>query len=125
MTNQPQGPYQDAYQAPYPSADPNQPPVYYAPVYPEPKGKSVASMVLGIVSLVCGFVFILPIIGVILGAIGMRSEPTDRGIAIAGLVMNLICLAGWIIIGLIIILGLIGFWAASSSSTGALLSTLF
>jgi uncharacterized SAM-binding protein YcdF (DUF218 family) len=45
--------------------------------------------------------------------------------AIAGLVMNLICLAGWIIIGLIIILGLIGFWAASSSSTGALLSTLF
>jgi hypothetical protein len=100
---------QDQYQTPQPG--------YYVPVYPEPKGKSVASLVIGIVSLVFGFTFILPIIGVILGALGISREPAGRGMAIAGLVLNLISLAGWIVLA--IIFGL--FFVALFASTGGLL----
>ncbi|MGO2633817.1 MAG: DUF4190 domain-containing protein [Galactobacter sp.] len=104
MSYPPQDPYQDPYQQQG----------YYAPAYPEPKGKSVASLVIGIVSLAFGFTFILPIIGVVLGAIGMSREPAGRGMAIAGLIINLICLAGWIII--FIILALLGVFIFASTA---------
>lgn len=57
-------------------------------------GRSVASMILGIISVVGGFTFLLPpIVGVVLGHIGLRREPHGRGMAIAGLVMNYVSLA--------------------------------
>ncbi|WP_291279146.1 DUF4190 domain-containing protein [Galactobacter sp.] len=98
----------------YPPQDPYQQQDYYQPAYPQPRGKSIASLVLGLVSLVFGFTFVLPIIGVILGAIGMAKEPAGCGMAIAGVILNLICLAGWI--ALIIILALLGItiWASTA-----------
>jgi hypothetical protein len=105
MTYQPpEGTRQDQY------------PAYAAPYDPrtQPKGKSVASLVIGIVSLVLGFTFIVPIVGVILGAVGMSSEPAGRGMAIAGVILNLIALAGWIIFVIIFGLALVAFWAASA-----------
>ena len=57
-------------------------------------GRSVASMILGIISVVGGFTFLLPpIVGVVLGHIGLKREPHGRGMAIAGLVMNYVSLA--------------------------------
>lgn len=68
-----------------------------APLQPgqtEGIGRSVASMILGIISVVGGFTFLLPpIVGVVLGHIGLKREPHGRGMAIAGLVMNYVSLA--------------------------------
>ncbi|MFE8935085.1 DUF4190 domain-containing protein [Micrococcus luteus] len=68
-----------------------------APLQPgqtEGVGRSVASMILGIISVVGGFTFLIPpIVGVVLGHLGLKREPHGRGMAIAGLVMNYVSLA--------------------------------
>ena len=81
-----------------------QPPQFTAPTYYQggpgypgavgPKGLSMASMVVGIVSLVLLGFFIVPqIVGIILGHMGLKREnPQGRGFAIAGLVMNYLAL---------------------------------
>ena len=44
--------------------------------------------------MVGGFTFLLPpIVGVVLGHLGLKREPHGRGMAIAGLVMNYVSLA--------------------------------
>jgi hypothetical protein len=73
------------------------------------KGKSIASMVLGIVAVFFGYTFIIPIIGLILGITGIRNEPAGRGMAIAGIVLNGIVLSSWgILITVFLITGGIG-----------------
>ncbi len=91
-------PAQSAYGQPYPQ--PYAMPVPYA--MPDPgAGMAIASLVLGIISLVfaalffCGGIFIAPItgtIGLILGILGRKSV-TRHGSAIAGMVMSIISLA--------------------------------
>lgn len=93
-----------------------QPPQFTAPAYYQgapghpgsvgPKGLSLASMVVGIVSLVLLGFFIIPqIVGIILGHMGLKREnPQGRGFAIAGLVMNYLAL---VIYGTIV-----GIWIA-------------
>ena len=68
----------------------------YTPAQTEPKGLSITSMVLGILSLLFGWTFLVPIAGVITGFMGMSREPAGKGFAITGLVLNGICLVGWI-----------------------------
>jgi len=72
-----------------------------APVYvkPEPRGFSVASMVLGLVSIVFGFTFVLPIAALIFGIIGMKREPAGRGMAIVGIIIGGIDLLFWLLLG--------------------------
>lgn len=72
-------------------------------------GKGVASMVLGILSLVLCYVpvlgFILAAVGLPLGASAMRGLPagqSGRGMAVAGVVMGIIGL----ILGVLVILGI-------------------
>lgn len=86
----------------------------------EPRRRSLASLVLGIVSVVFGFTFFLPLVGVVLGVSGARTEPAGRGIAIAGIIVNLVCMAFWIVIILMLVLGLIAFTALSSTAAGPL-----
>ncbi|WP_285026658.1 DUF4190 domain-containing protein [Plantibacter sp. ME-Dv--P-122b] len=95
-------------QAPYPQQQPY-PPQYgmqpYAPVYPAPypypypasppKGLSISSMVIGLVSLFFGFTFVLPIVGFVLGLMGLRREPAGRAMAITGVVLNGLFLLVW------------------------------
>lgn len=93
-----------------------QPPQFTAPTYYQggpgypgavgPKGLSMASMVVGIVSLVLFGFFIVPqIVGIILGHMGLKREnPQGRGFAISGLVMNYLAL---VIYGTIV-----GIWIA-------------
>ncbi|WP_374008238.1 DUF4190 domain-containing protein [Leifsonia sp. LS-T14] len=89
-------------------------PIHIAP--PAPKGLSVASMVLGLISIAFGFTFVLPLIGLILGMIGLRREPAGRGMAITGVVLSGLILLAWvIIIGAIVIGGLLAAGAATSN----------
>lgn len=62
------------------------------------KGMSIASMVLGIVSVVCcGFP--VAIVGLILGGISLSKKYDGRGMAIAGVVLSIISLV-WSIIAI-------------------------
>lgn len=79
----------------------------YGPAVP-PRGMSITSMVLGIVSLIAtlfalGWLTAIP--GVVFGHIGLKREPAGRGMAIAGLIMNYAALAIGIIILVFIVLG--------------------
>lgn len=67
------------------------------------RGMSVTSFVLGLVSFFFGFVFVVPIIGIIVGVIGLRREPAGRGFAIAGIWINAIVVAGWAIVAILIV----------------------
>jgi len=87
--------------------DPMRPSVRPVPYYPEPSssegsGAATASLVLGILGLICS---IIPIIGLIswllapaaliTGGIGLRS-PTSKGLAIGGLALA-VCLL-WLVL---------------------------
>lgn len=94
------------------------------PVYPQqvvvgyqpgpPKGLSVTSMILGLVSILFGFTFLVPVVGLILGIVGLRKEPAGRGMAIAGLVLNGLFVLGWALV--IIFVFVIGIGAATTST---------
>jgi hypothetical protein len=74
---------------------------YGAPVAGEAKGLSIASMVIGIVSLVLMFFYIgwlTGIAAVIFGHIAMKKEPAGKGMALAGLI------TGYCAIGLSLII---------------------
>ncbi|QOD45007.1 hypothetical protein [Clavibacter zhangzhiyongii] len=60
------------------------------PVYAAapPKGMSLTSMILGLVSVLFFWTFLCPLIGLVFGIVGIRREPAGRGFAITGLVLN-------------------------------------
>lgn len=68
-----------------------------------PPGMSIASLVLGIISLVCGFTLVVPGVGLVLGILGLRREPAGRGMAIGGIVLNLLALLVWVAIALVVV----------------------
>ncbi|MGN6197300.1 hypothetical protein [Humibacter sp.] len=125
-----QGGYQQpGYQQPYGQPVYQQPygqPVYqqtavYAGYQPQPKGFSITSLILGLASILFGFTFLVPIGAVIFGAIGIKREPTGRGMSITGLILGGIMLLGWA--------ALIVFWivfavvfASAASSVGPYVS---
>jgi hypothetical protein len=108
--------------APGPAQQPNQtqpyphlPPTQHVMVGYQsgpPKGLSVTSMVLGLVSIVAGFTFLVPAVGFILGIVGLRKEPAGRGMAITGLVLNGLFVVGWALV----IFFVIGIGAATTST---------
>ncbi|MUN56038.1 DUF4190 domain-containing protein [Kocuria koreensis] len=61
----------------------------------QPKGMSIASMVIGLVNILMGWTIILPIIGLIFGIVGLRKEPAGRGMAITGIVLSGVIVAFW------------------------------
>lgn len=96
-------------------------PVYYGqPLYlappPPPRGKSITSMVLGLVSVFFGFVLFLPLIGFIFGLTALKSEPAGRGMAITGLILNGLMLLGWVVAVVFIVLAFVGLGAATYST---------
>jgi hypothetical protein len=114
MTDPNAAPENSAPAAPVQHTAPPQPaPAYYAPAYavpvyaapPAPKGMSIASMVLGLVSIAFGFTFVLPVVGLVLGIIGLRREPTGRGMALTGVIVSSLILLVWVIIIVAIVIG--------------------
>lgn len=68
----------------------------------EGKSLSVASLVLGLVSIVAGWTFLAPIAGLVCGSMALGREPAGRTMAIWGIVLNIVMLAGTLIIGIVI-----------------------
>ena len=69
----------------------------------EKKGLAIASMVLGITSIVPGWCipylpFILGLIGVILGGVSLSKKQGGKGMAVAGLVTSIISLVIYLIL---------------------------
>lgn len=72
---------------------------YPQPVYVEqPKGKSLTSMILGLVSVLMGWTVVVPAIGLVLGFVGLAKEPAGRGLAITGIILNGLMVIGWLIL---------------------------
>ena len=118
-----QAPPAPSYQAPgYPTqAYPGAMPTYgYAGMVPIAKtnGLSVASMIVSIL----GFVWVLPLIGGLVGAImghialGQIKQTGDkgRGMALAGVIVGWVGFAGTLLFGLFIVLGIIASLDAGS-----------
>ena len=119
-----QQPYgQPGYQQPYGQPGYQQPygqPVYqqtavYAGYQPQPKGFSITSLILGLASILFGFTFLVPIGAVIFGAIGIKREPTGRGMSITGLILGGIMLLGWAALIVFWIVFAVVFASAASS----------
>ncbi|MFB6611631.1 DUF4190 domain-containing protein [Agromyces sp. NPDC056379] len=81
-----------ATQAPF--AEPNP---YTAPAA-ETNGFSIASLVLGLVSIVASSTFFVPVIGLVLGILALKREPAARTMAIWGIVLNGVMLAGTVLV---------------------------
>ena len=86
-----------ATQAPF--AEPNP----YAAPAAETNGFSIASLVLGIVSIVASSTFFVPVAGLVLGILALKREPASRTMAIWGIVLNAVMLAGTVLFGLLAI----------------------
>ncbi|RXZ46446.1 DUF4190 domain-containing protein [Agromyces fucosus] len=86
-----------ATQAPF--AEPNP----YAAPAAETTGFSIASLVLGIVSIVASSTFFVPVAGLVLGILALKREPASRTMAIWGIVLNGVMLAGTVLFGLLAI----------------------
>ncbi|MGK9147811.1 DUF4190 domain-containing protein [Plantibacter flavus] len=96
-------------------------PVYVAPyVYTPspPRGLSIASMVIGLVSLFFGFTFVLPVIGLVLGIMGARKEPAGRAMAVTGIVLNGVFVLVWAALVLLWVFVIGGLFVGSAVSTG-------
>lgn len=75
--------------------------------YPEaPRtGLGTASLVLGVCSLLAGWTFVAPIVGLVLGIASRSREPAARGRAGWGILLNLIALAVWILLLVLLVVG--------------------
>ncbi|MHA7159282.1 DUF4190 domain-containing protein [Glutamicibacter endophyticus] len=82
------------------------------PQRPEPTGLSVASLVLGLVSMVGLFIIILvPLAGVITGHLAYRREPAGRSLSLPGLITS------WVGVGLALLCYAFFFWMFWAMST--------
>jgi hypothetical protein len=61
-------------------------------------GLGTASLVLGICSLLAGWTFVAPVVGLCLGIASRGREPAARGRAGWGILLNLVALAFWILL---------------------------
>ncbi|MGI9823335.1 DUF4190 domain-containing protein [Agromyces sp. Marseille-Q5079] len=66
----------------------------------ETNGFSISSLVLGIVSIFASFTFFAPVIGLVLGIMALKREPASRTMAIWGIVLNGVMLAGTVLVTL-------------------------
>ncbi|SEQ13198.1 protein of unknown function [Lentzea xinjiangensis] len=124
MTHDPYNPKQpgDPYgqQPPYGQPGPyGQQPMYgygYPPAPPKPQTNAILALVLSCVGFVtCG---VTAIVGVIFGHIAMgrikRGEEEGRGMALAGIIVGYVVIAGWLLYLAIIIIAVI---AAANQGT--------
>lgn len=87
---------------------PDQAPVSFpqpAPTAPQAAAPSsplaVSSLVLGLVSILVGWTFLAPLAGLITGILALGREPQARTMALWGIVLNAVMLAGAVIVVLL------------------------
>lgn len=69
----------------------------------------IVSLVLGLVSIFAGWTFLAPIAGLVLGIMALSREPHNRTMAIWGIVLNAVLLAGSVLLALLAIVAGIAF----------------
>lgn len=74
-----------------------------APVRPS-SPLALTSLVLGLVSILAGWTFVAPIVGLVTGMLALGREPYARTMALWGIVLNAVMLAG---VFLLLVLGLV------------------
>jgi hypothetical protein len=75
-----------------------------APIQAAPSSPlSITSLVLGLVSIFAGWTFFAPVAGLVTGIMALSREPHSRTMAIWGIVINAVMLAGSIIVVLVIL----------------------
>jgi hypothetical protein len=77
-----------------------------APTSP-PKGLSLTSMILGIVGVLCCFVWLVSVGAIITGHIAQRTQPWARGYWLTGLITGYIGLAFGVIYGIYIVMSIV------------------
>ena len=98
---------------------PHTPMVYVqAPMFVQspPQGLSVASMVLGLVSIFFGWTFLVPLLGLILGLIGLKKEPAGKGMSVTGVILNGLMITGWVLL-VMLLLG-VGMFGTATAVNG-------
>jgi hypothetical protein len=81
-----------------------------APTVQPSKALSITSLALGLASIVFSWTFLAPIAGLVVGIMALRTEPASRTMAIWGIVLNSVMLAGAVIVALLAVIGVgIGF----------------
>lgn len=87
------------------TATPTQPQASFAEPNPyanapaaETSGFSIASLVLGIVSIVASATFVVPVVGLVLGIMALTREPGSRTMALWGIALNGVMLAGTVLV---------------------------
>ncbi len=68
-------------------------------------GLGTASLVLGICSLLAGWTFLAPVVGLCLGIASRSREPLARGRAGWGILLNLVALAVWVLLLVLLVVG--------------------
>ncbi|MGG6310702.1 DUF4190 domain-containing protein [Paenibacillus macerans] len=102
---------------PYSYSTFNQYPPAVPPTPPKTNGKSIASLVLGILSIVIPYVgFILGIVAIVFSSLSFkeikRTNEQGKGLSVAGLVCGIIGTALYGIILLIVVIALLAFAAS-------------
>jgi len=64
----------------------------------------VSSLVLGLLSIFAGWTFLVPLAGLTVGILSLRREPRNRTVAIWGIVLNAVMLAGVVVLALLVLL---------------------
>ncbi|MFF1574046.1 hypothetical protein ACFVWR_14990 [Leifsonia sp. NPDC058292] len=87
------------------------PPAAPAPIaQPESRALSVTSLVLGLASIVFSWTFFAPVIGLVVGILALTREPASKTMAVWGIVLNAVMLAGAIFVALLAVVGVgVGF----------------
>lgn len=90
-------------------------PVLQSPHPAESKAFSVASLVLGLASLVFGYTVVVPIVGLVLGILALKREPSNTAMSWWGIALSGVTLFGGAIavilgIAFFVPLGLAGFF---------------
>ena len=101
---QPTDPYGQP-SSPYAQPSPYGQSAYYgAPA--EPKSLSIASMVCGIASVILGWFLLPQVAAIITGHLALKREPSGKGMSITGLVLGYLCLLGYGVFWLFLIIGM-------------------
>ncbi len=91
---------------------------YPAPYLTEPRGLSIAALILGAAAVFTGGLLILPqLLAVVFGHLALRREPAGRPMALTGLIMGYVML----LVGLLLVVGfimLVALGTATSVTTG-------
>ena len=88
----------------------------------EPRPLSTASLIIGFCSIAFWFTFFAPLVGLVLGIVGLRREPSGRTFALVGIwtnaVMLTIAFISLVLLGILLSVGIAGLAAWHGAGSG-------